>query len=411
MKFPSLLRGLTASIGTNISALKRQAKRLHKAAPTIFDQPVTIDQCQDAIAYAIGFRGWSEVNEVGIKSGNDKNIPFWHIFSRNDAHTAILNALIETEINLNENGPVAILGKANDVASPAIGLWVESISVRNIPGLILVNTDKPTLQDTVLGSAISILELDEIFSQCRVIDARESTLPVSISATPDVWIRTLTGLLSKEDDNSFESSGARHLFEVAARHYGAISRWITDERKDIPFDIIEKAAKFLSNPKVHASHLLDFLQDPDRTGLQLDIAKYCENLPKRPIDSIRKMVDSVAERNTSLGRVLYDESLHRPTIVLFNQADIASTVIAGASHGMYYWRHVWERSIRPILYFNDTSSHSIPDFICFGTETVIANGSTSKTDQEWKPVTMGKAQFAEVKDGALSFSGRKCSFL
>lgn len=350
------------------------------------------------------------MTDIAIRSGQDQSIPFWHLQTRNDAHELILNALVETEVNLNENGPIALLGgNANETAATALCLWAEAISARRVPGLILVNTSGRTLQDTALGGAISLLGLNEFFAKIRVIDAREKTLPVSIHATPRGWARVITGLLSAEDEKAFESTGALHLFEQAAMAYGAVGRWVATDDRYVPFEVIEKAARLLVNLDVHAPHLIEFLSEPDRTSLVLDIKRYKDYVLQDGMRCIQHIIESMSGRGISLGRLLWQESLHRPTVVVFNQNDQASAVIAGAVHEMYYWRHVRDRSVRPIFYFSDDdpAAAAVPRMLCFGTETVIANGSLSRDDPIWQRVTMNKAQFGEVANGALSFSARR----
>lgn len=405
------LRGLTASIGSNVATLKKQAKRMHKSAPVIFGQPVSLEQCQEAIAHAIGFQRWADVSDLAIKAGADRSIPFWRIQSRNDSHATILSALTESQLELNENGAIVLLGTPENTAETAVCLWVESISARGEPGLILVNTKHQTLQDTSLGDAITSLGLREEFAQFRVIDAREKTLPVAICGTPSGWVNAITSILPEEHQKSFEATGGAHLFNKAVLGYGFVERWITDDEEggSVPYSVVAKAARLLGKPESFAPHLLDFMTGSDRDGLAIDVQKYTENPYPKSLERVLHIVDSLAERGISLGPILWQESKHRPTVVLFSQDDEASTVIASVVHDMYYARYVMQRATRPILYFDDTKNARLPELLSFASGTVIVNGSLSRDDPEWQGVTMKRALFGEVGEGTLAFSGRKSS--
>lgn len=405
----SLIRGLTASISSNVSALKRQAKRLQKASPEIFGHQITIEQAQEAVARANGFYHWAEINELSVKAGADRSTPFWHVFGRNDLHGKILDALVCAEVDLNENGPIVLLGEPCEAALPATCLFAEMISARKEPGLILIETDQPTLQETAVGSSISLLGLDESFSHFRVIDAREKTLPVAISATPEVWARSIVDLLSKKDRDKFELSGAWHLFEQFIIASGVVSHWYTESQQILSFGIVENAARYLRNFDLAKYNLVDMLKGDFKTSVELDI-QACTSRGGVPPDALQhviEIVEAFSERKTELGPVLWSESERRPTVVLFNRKDAVSEVLASAVHEMFYWRYVPQRAIRPILYVSDTGTRSIPPMLNFGSETIIVNGSDSKTAEEWEEVTMGHAMFGTVAHGFLTYSGRK----
>lgn len=183
----SLIRGLTASVISNVSSLKRQSKRLHKYSNEVFGQSFTLEQCQEAIAKANGFYKWSDVTDLAGKFSSDKSSPFWTIKTRNDVHESVLAALVRVNMDINAEHPVVITG---DKESALIGtcLWLEAISLRKLPGLILVETDNLTVEDTEIGKAFMSLGKDEEFSRFRVIDARQKNLAVSISTTVRDWV-------------------------------------------------------------------------------------------------------------------------------------------------------------------------------------------------------------------------------
>jgi hypothetical protein len=74
---------------------------------------------------------------------------------------------------------------------------------------------------------------------------------------------------------------------------------------------------------------------------------------------------------------------------------------------MFYSRFAFVRKIRPVLYFSDAGRATIPQFLSFGSESIIVNGSNSREDETWKDITMGRASFGKVENGCLTYSGRR----
>lgn len=405
----SFIRGLTASILSNVSSLRKQAKRLQKAAPELLGRQLTLEECQEIVARTNGFKQWSDINELAVKTGADRSCPSWHIFSRNNFHEKILAALTGLEVDLLPDRPLVILGKPRDVAATATCLWAELISVRKVPGLLLIETLNQTVQDTALWEAITALGITEIFDRFRVIDAREKKIPVAVTATASHWVDAIVNLLTESERCEFESSAGRHLFERIIVIYSVQSNWITHDRQDVSFRMVEQAANFLRNPEIFRHSLLAGLKDGvEKTGLEMDIDAYlARNLSKTVLDNVLKIVDAIADREIGYGTVMWKETEYRPTIVLFSRQDKASEVVASAIHEMYFGRYVVPRDIRPILYFSDTGYREIPLLLGFGSETIIANGSESREDSEWSLVTTRRGMFGSVSNGFFSYSGRK----
>lgn len=404
----SLFRGLTASISTNISSLKRQAKRLHKASPEVFGHQISHEIAQEAIARANGFRQWAEITELSIKTGLDRNTPFWHIMGRNDCHSNILSALVATELCLNENGPVVFLGDQKDCALPAVSLFAEEISHRGVPGAILIDTKADSFEQTAIGNAFSILGLEEQASMFRVIDLREKTINVAIHAEPQVWLLSLQNILSNDVSDALDSTAASHLFEQLLFACAKESRWHSENQGDIPLSVVSKAAFFLQQLDLIEHALAPFLTESERTAFRYDIQACVERggVPIEALNSNKSVLEALKNKNVDLGISLWHESERRPVIVLFDRDFPETEVMASAIHAMYHWRYVSQRLIRPTLFSGEVAREALPKFLTFGGQTIIVNGSRSSDDACWRPVTMQRASFATITGLAMRYSGR-----
>lgn len=401
----SLLRGLTANLLSNVSGLKKQAKRLHKAAPSVFGHDVALDTCQEAIARAHGFERWSDVSEIALRAGIDRSLPFWYIHSRNDFHEKLVAAAVTAGMELWNDQPLALLGDPDAVAPMALCLWSGFMSIRKVPGILLINTEHPSFEDTALGKAVNQLGLDDIYSRFRVIDARERRIPGAVSATATSWQEALSDLLPQSEGEVFEAAGGNHLLRSLMTAYAQTTIWMKDH-EDLPFDAVRKAMNFMLNPQGYRFALLDSMKDSQ--SLAHDIDRYLPQVSRSTLDKLKIIVDDLDQREFGTGTLFWSETKHRPTIVLFNRSIPASEVIASVMHDMFYARYVFEREIRPTLYFSDTGSPGLPKFIGFGSETVIANGSRSKEDSEWQAITMRRAMFADIQQpGVMVYSGRR----
>ena len=124
----SLIRSLTASVVRNVSALKRDAKRLQKHSKLVFGTEYPLKVCQHAVSVSRGFRSLADVENLAQRLGLDKEAPFWTIVGRNDIHQDALNALYRLSLEYTENGPVVFLGEQTHSIVPALVLFIEQMS-------------------------------------------------------------------------------------------------------------------------------------------------------------------------------------------------------------------------------------------------------------------------------------------
>ncbi|WP_247351348.1 hypothetical protein [Ralstonia pseudosolanacearum] len=400
----SLLRSLAASIRLNISTVQREAKRLHKASPEVFGQDYPLSTCQKAVARAKGFSSWEELRKVAARFGVDRTLPFWYVHSRNDYHEAIVEALFSVELDSSENGPVVFLGDAKEAAPVALTMLIEEMSRRRVPGLILIETDAQTVQDTDLQRAAAQLGLEETLSAFRTVDLRERNLQVAISASTRYWIESIVHLLPYEDKQALSESGWSRVVEVVAdafaRNRGASEDGLVD------FYPVEQAIYAMGSARYYPS----VLSDEQRNLLEME-DKSPPQIPKDIRDRIFNVAGELRERKFGVGWSLQHETKHRPLITLFSRDDLASVALAGAVHSLFYWRYVNDRATRPILFYSDKARPYAPHFLTFGTHTLVANGLSEDIpvgQQDWYGYRC--AFRAIATPSSLQFAGRRVEF-
>ncbi|MBG5850537.1 hypothetical protein I5E88_30045 [Pseudomonas aeruginosa] len=126
----SLIRSLTASASRNISALKRDAKRLQKNSFLVFGTEYPLKVCQNAVAVSRGFRSLADVDKLEQHIGMNRSAPFWVIRGRNDTHQGVLEALYCLDLEYTENGPVVFTGNPKHSILPALVLFLEQMSFK-----------------------------------------------------------------------------------------------------------------------------------------------------------------------------------------------------------------------------------------------------------------------------------------
>ncbi|HGN3115206.1 TPA: hypothetical protein ACKRQV_001290 [Pseudomonas aeruginosa] len=403
----SFIKGLTASILSNFSSIKRQVKRLQKESERLVGRKLAVEECQEIVAAINGYRRWADISEISVRTGVDRSAPPYTILSRSDAHEKVLSVLVDFDLELDESKPLVFLGDLKYSATPAYCMWAETISARRVPGLILVETEQETLQDTALWQAIESLGLQETASQFRVIDAREKVLQVAITATPRGWVGAFASTLQPSQREEFSKAGTWHLLERLVSAYAKTSGWGASGRDDVPSSALARGLFFLGHHKLLKTALLSELKGDERVSMQIDIEEYASQVPLSLLEVTQDLYDLMDSSTIGMGPLIWAESEHRPTVVLFNRSSRLSEVIAGAVHECYYWRFANSRTIRPILYFSDCQEKRCPELLSFASNSVVCNGVSDKASGIWSGTEMKSAMFCTADVGHLIFSGQK----
>lgn len=249
--------------------------------------------------------------------------------------------------------------------------------------------------------------MDETAKQFRYIDAREKTLPVSISATPRGWVNAFTATLPSEQKTEFDRSGLTILLEQIIENQGRLAGWGRENRMDYPPEIFKKAIHHLAHPEWYSAALLAQSEGQEKARLEHDLKKYA---PQSSVVT-RSLLDSFWESMNSweagLGISIWHESEFRPTVVLFDRENQLSQVVAAVIHECFYGRYVMQRAIRPVLYISDLADKTLPGILEFASNTAIANGIEDKDSEVWNDITMSRALFCTSVESGLVFSGQR----
>ncbi|MBD8808559.1 hypothetical protein [Pseudomonas syringae] len=361
----SLIRSLTASVVRNVSALKRDAKRLQKNSQLVFGTEYPLKVCQHAVAVSRGFRSLTDVENISRRLGLDKNAPFWTVRGRSDNHQAALSALYQLGLEYSENGPVVFTGNQRHSIVPALTLLFEEMSTRKLPGLILVETQAESVQETLVYDGVKALGFDEIYEGFRSLDLREKNLPVSLCTESRCWVSAILNAFDLEIQSKLQRTDWAISLETSAFENAKSRRQVTQSKNfhAIPFYSVKEAAYQL----VHGCGWPLWIDDNAK------MASFPEKLDEDTVKVLLHLIGELAERNFSLGVSCEHESSRRPYVVLFSRNDPASEVLAGVVHSYYSWRQPRENP-NPILYVSDGALPYAPRFLSFGGNTVVVNG-------------------------------------
>lgn len=418
----SLLRAFTAAIRTNLKSLQRQAKRLQKASVEVFGVAYPLTVCQEAVARSHGYANWNVVAKAMSLIGVDRSLPAWHIEERNDLHQSALSAIVTTELAAHSHDATVFYGDAQMSVLVALCWWLEEMSHRRLPGVLLVETDKATLQDTEVGVAAEALGRSSLLQTFRSIDTRETRLPVALNATSRDWCSSFASIMA--DERQFGSTAARHIFERAMEGFNAAED--RSYKGALDYYNVRKAARVLENPKSWVPILLNSMEGAgiDKSSMRMD-AEAClsyvswdksedrEFHGKRPdIDPVFfDTAEELDRRSFNTGAILYHESQFRPTIVLFSRRDPASVVLAGVIHAMYFWRYVSQGNsqdtIRPVLFFNDGESGYYPSWLSSGTRTIIVDRAQRRPPEHEAGVFIRSAHVAISSPTSIDVAGKR----
>ncbi|MEE4695621.1 hypothetical protein V2K91_10260 [Pseudomonas alliivorans] len=369
----SLIRSLTASVVRNVSALKRDAKRLQKNSQLVFGTEYPLKVCQQAVAVSRGFRSLADVENISQRLGLNKHAPFWTIFGRSDNHQAALSALYQLGLEYSENGPVVFTGNQRHSITPALTLLFEEMSTRKLPGLILLETQAESVQETLIYDGIKALGLDEIFEGFRSLDLREKNLPVSLCTDSRCWISSILNVLDPEIQSSLQRTNWAISLTTSAFENAKSRRQVTQSKNfdSIPFYSVKEAV----------NHLIYGCGQPLWLDDETKMASFSKKLDEDTAKVVLHLIGELADRNFSLGVSCVHESIWRPYIVLFSRSDPASEVLAGVVHSYYSWCQPRENPT-PILYVSDGASPYAPQFLSFGGNTAVVNGLDNIPDEK-----------------------------
>lgn len=366
----SLIRSLTASVVRNVSALKRDAKRLQKHSKLVFGTEYPLKVCQHAVSVSRGFRSLADVENLAHRLGLDKDAPFWTIIGRNDTHQDALNALYRLGLEYTENGPIVFLGDQKHSIIPALVLFHEQMSLGKRPGLILVETEASSIQDTLIFEGVKNLGLEEVFDGFRCLDLRDKNLPVSLGTEARCWVDAIIDVLPKDVKKELQKTDWAMALELSARE-SARSRNQISEKKDfspIPFYSVKEAVHQLVSSRSWPVWM------SDDASLHTSIIGECPpGLHKDSKSVVLDLIRDLDGRSFETGTSSEHESRWRPYVVLFSRRDPASEVLASVVNSYFSWRP--NRDERPpVLYVSDGVMPYAPCFLRFGGHTAVVNG-------------------------------------
>jgi hypothetical protein len=335
-------------------------------------------------------RSLADPQRFSQQIGVDRNAPFFALNSRNDAHQAILEALDRSQLDYVEGGPIVMLGEQKHAILPALVLLLEQMNFKERPGLILIETEAPTRQDTVLQGAIEKLGVSEIVDNFRALDLREGTIPMSLGTSARWWSGMICDALPIEIAQRLEQTGWRMALELSAEDLARGRQQIFGS-KDFPtisfYEVNSAAAQLAA-----AGYWPNWLSEATQWQVK-EIGRVPPVLDAADRDAVMALIDSLNARNFQTGPTGEHESRTRPFVVLFSRRDSASEVLAGVIHSYFYWRDVSDRDNRaPILYLSDNDTPYAPKFLSFGDHTGIVNGLSEI------PVGNGPGEFYGYKN-------------
>lgn len=352
----------------------------------------------------------ADVPRLTQQIGNNRNSPFFTFNSRNDCHQALLEALEQVQLDYVEGRPVVMLGEQKHAILPALVLLLEQMNFKKRPGLILIETEAPTRQDTVLQGAIEKLGVGDIVDNFRALDLREGTIPMSLGTSARLWSEMICNTLPIEIAQQLEQTGWRMALELSAEDFARGRRQIFGS-KDFPtisfYEVNSAAAQLAS-----ARYWPNWLSEATQWQVK-EIGDAPPVLDTDDRDAVMTLIDALNTRNFQTGPTGEYESRTRPFVALFSRHDSASEVLAGVIHSYFYWRDVSDRDNRaPILYLSDNDTPYAPKFLSFGDHTGIVNGLSEI------PVGNRQGEFygyknalkATVGSSGLQFMGTRVPF-
>lgn len=411
----SFLKAIAASVRGQTSSLKNQAKRLHTSSSKLFGTAYPLATCQEAVAVANGYRNWLAIEKLARTVGQDRSLPQWHIHHRSALHETFVKALVETDSEMSMLRPTVILGDVSHASLAAVCLWAEQISVRSVPGVVVIDTKERTFQKTPVGRAAAKLGMADMFQDFRIIDARLPSIALALTASPSQWIDALAGGLSRSDIAVLNDSKALVRL-TRLMHLIAYTEWTDywdDTSGPVSSDILIKAAHLLAHPAA-IGNLLHTVEPSERESHWYHaLARNAERndfvFPPAEFANLLALIQKIGEVASGVGIVYQQESLHRPTVVLCDSDNPASMVLATLVSGMYYHPFAADRGHRPLLYVSTQNSDALPHLLHFGNESIVCNGQTDCHAPVWNSYQTRSPLFIESSEDGILVSGKFAS--
>ena len=415
----SLVRSIAAAFRIELSTLKRDAKRLQRATPEVFGQAYPLQKCQEAVARMRGAKSWHDALKSASKAAGEA--PPWFEQRHNDAFEAHIAALGTLEVETREDAACVMKGELRDTIGPALVLWAQEMVWRRVPGLILIDTDKDTVQDTAVGPAAAKFDLVDVLHACRTLDLRQSRCPVALSAQGRVWLNSITYALGQAHAKVLESAGINAALESVLAGLGRLHGHAGDQTESGPFlafNLVDRAVSFARYTVYDIPPELE--SDENAASIRHDVNKYLRSGARDPatqasFDALCAVVNELGEKEFGLGRVFTQESAWRPCVVLFSSDDPASSALASVVHAMYYWRYAGRKlrfsgvEPRPVLYVGDRDPGVLPYWLTNSgmARIILAAGAAHARASEEPGYVRRRNIEIRCTDGAIASSGKK----
>jgi hypothetical protein len=346
-----------------------------------------------------------------FSSSNEE--PFWHLTERNDFQEKYLKAILQSRLSEVVDENLFITGDNETAAALGVSLWFERISFEKRLGLIVIDTSKPYLEDTSVGIAIQKMEIEDVMTRIRVIDTREKTLNVAISAEADYWYQAIIAQLPSIGvfntlQNSYQLEAFNIILKMLQRH-GGIAVLTARE--------IHEAGVYLLNTRGFINAYYDAQEKEDQKH-EVDalLAALDERIKNKEIQlatlllvNAIKSVDSIGFRT---GVSIWHESKNIPTIVLFDGHDTACSILAGVIYSMYHYRSIRtdfskeRENPKPFFFYGDNHSiRAISPY--YGSGAIFVDRNSDENSVFWKYYCSSELLIAETTNDSVAYAGRR----
>jgi hypothetical protein len=411
----SILHGISAAILKNVSSVKKQASRLQKSSERIFGHTHSLTECQEAVAVANGFRSWTDVMNVSKRFSSSNEEPFWYLTERNDFQEKYLKAILQSRLSEVVDKNLFITGDDETAAALGTSLWFERMSFEKTPGLMVVDTNKPYLEDTAVGMSIKKMDIDDVMMRIRVIDTREKTLNVAISAEADYWYRAIIAQLPSIGvletlQNSYQLDALKIILNVLQRNSGMGTIGAYEVRQA---GMYLMGTHGFINGYYNEQSEKEYKHEIDVLLSAIEERKNSKEIQLTTLllESATKSLDSVGY-NTGIS--IWHESKNIPTIVLFDGHNEASSILAGVIYSMYHDRYIRtdlskeRKNPRAIFFYGDNHSvRAISPY--YGSGVIFVDRNLDKSSEFWKRYCFSELLIAETTQDSVAYSGRRIS--